>query len=35
MSTSFDPRAGNPYVIDLHGMEKRPTIGAASTGEAQ
>ena len=23
----------NPYVIDLHGMEKAPTIGKTSTGE--
>lgn len=25
--------ARNPYVIDLHGMEKKPTIGKTSTGE--
>ena len=23
----------NPYVINLHGMEKKPTIGRTSTGE--
>ena len=23
----------NPYVIDLHGMEKAPTLGKTSTGE--
>ena len=23
----------NPYVIDLHGMEKTPTLGKTSTGE--
>lgn len=25
--------AKNPYVIDLHGMEKKPTLGKTSTGE--
>ena len=25
--------AKNPYVIDLHGMDKKPTIGKTSTGE--
>ena len=25
--------AGNPFVIDLHGQEKRPSIGKTSTGE--
>ena len=25
--------AKNPYVIDLHGMAKKPTIGKTSTGE--
>ncbi len=25
--------AGNPYVVDFHQMEKRPTIGRISTGE--
>lgn len=25
--------AGNPYVVDFHQSEKRPTIGRVSTGE--
>ena len=33
MSGASDRPDGNPYVIDLHGLEKRPTIGATSTGE--